>query len=59
MLLGSINLVNRYLTVAAIALHNTSEAELKEVHTSSLLHLSVSKPEGPAVPSVHRAAYLI
>ena len=56
MLFGSTRHVQRRLAVAAIALHKVSEADLKEVQ--SLLHPRASIPEGPAAPSVRRAAAL-
>ena len=56
-LLGSMNLVQRHLEVAAIALNNPSEAEPKEVH--SLLYPRASKPKGPVATSVCGAADLM
>ena len=53
---GSTRHVQRRLAVAAKEWQSSSEADLKEVHN---LHPMASKPDGPALPSVRRAASLM
>ena len=57
MLFGSTKQVHSCLAVEGRELHSSSEARPKLVH--NLLHPFPSTPEGPAAPSVRRAADLM
>ena len=57
MLVGSTRSVHRRFATEASDWHRSWEADLKVVH--SLHHPSASRPEGPAVPLICRAADLI